>query len=244
MVCSYPLLLDVRQLKPASRNPTDRYEQSLIKSASPSTYYYYEELKLGSEAAKRVADKIGKAQHRAEKERMIKNLQSRVKEWKLPRIADFGELLLNDIILTTKSDIVRHWNLHVFLFEKIIVCFKEIVPNVPNGDSKKHGKNNSLLKKQVISAPQNASRTTTRLVLKGRIYLKHVTRVMSMSLPAKTIGGRYRRVMGLPIFSLITNLQAIILCEFGGMATMVSSSSHCIVVKKNKHTSGKHKSIG
>ena len=44
-----------------------------------------------------------------------------------------------------KMDIDREY--HVFLFEKIILCCKEVVPNA-NGTIRKSSKNNSILKKQ------------------------------------------------------------------------------------------------
>ncbi|KAK2464314.1 hypothetical protein APHAL10511_003771 [Amanita phalloides] len=171
-VCKYPLLLD-----------------SLIKAASPSTYPHSEELKLGSEAAKRIADKINEAQRRAENDQTVKNLQARVEDWKGHHIANFGELLLDDIFLVTKSDVDREY--HVFLFEKIILCCKEVPPNAQNGN-KKSSKNNSLLKKQASPGPlplpgsAQIQRKNTPLVLKGRIFLGNVTQAVSV--PTRTNG--------------------------------------------------------
>ncbi|KAF8629394.1 hypothetical protein AX15_003449 [Amanita polypyramis BW_CC] len=171
-VCKYPLLLD-----------------SLIKAASPSVYPHYDELKAGSEAAKRIADKVNEAQRRAENDQTVKNLQARVEDWKGHHIANFGELLLDDIFLVTKSDVDREY--HVFLFEKIILCCKEVSPNTQSG-SKKGGKSNSILKKQgtstafSLSGTYSSQRRSTSLVLKGRIFLGNVTQAISV--PAKTTG--------------------------------------------------------
>ncbi|KIL62552.1 hypothetical protein M378DRAFT_165578 [Amanita muscaria Koide BX008] len=163
-VCKYPLLLD-----------------SLVKATSSSTYPYYEELKKGSEAAKRIADRINEAQRRAENDQTVKNLQSRVEDWKGHHIANFGDLLVDDIFLVTKSDVDREY--HVFLFEKIILCCKE-VPLSAQNLSKKGGKSNSLLKRQntplasPLPVPAPNQKKNTPLVLKGRIFLGNVTQVI------------------------------------------------------------------
>lgn len=132
----------------------------------------YGNLVEGSAAAKRVADKINEAQRRAENQLTVKSLQLRVEDWKGHSLVSFGDLLLDDIFLVTKSEVDREY--HVFLFEKIILCCKEAVV-VP---SKKVGKNNSLLKKHVQSfGPGSAlsKKKTTPLLLKGRIFLNNVT---------------------------------------------------------------------
>ncbi|KAF8639563.1 hypothetical protein AX17_001465 [Amanita inopinata Kibby_2008] len=165
-VCKYPLLLD-----------------SLIKAASPSAYPHYEELKFGSDAAKRIADKVNEAQRRAENDQTVKNLQARVDDWKGHHVGNFGELLLDDIFSVTKSDIDREY--HVFLFEKIILCCKE-APYSQNGN-KKVGKSNSLLKKQSTPVPLSfpglgsSQRKSTPLVLKGRIFLGNVTQAVPVT---------------------------------------------------------------
>ncbi|KAF9448199.1 hypothetical protein P691DRAFT_781278 [Macrolepiota fuliginosa MF-IS2] len=177
-VCKYPLLLD-----------------SLIKTLSPTVYPYYDELKKGSDAAKRITDKINEAQRRAENEQTVKSLSSRIDDWKGHHLENFGELLLDDIFTVTKSDIDREY--HVFLFEKIILCCKEIPPGQQNGN-KKVGKNNSILKKQASTpTPLNAAaaaatstpnqRKSTPLLLKGRIFLGNVTQAVP-SQPRTSVG--------------------------------------------------------
>ncbi|KAJ7133529.1 Dbl homology domain-containing protein [Mycena epipterygia] len=101
-VCKYPLLLD-----------------SLIKVSSPSDQHYAE-LKSGSEAAKRVTDRICKVVRLVENEQTVKSLRTRVHDWRGHRVDDFGELLLDDVLVVTRSGIHREY--HVFLFERIILC--------------------------------------------------------------------------------------------------------------------------
>ncbi|KAJ6593870.1 hypothetical protein B0H19DRAFT_1205280 [Mycena capillaripes] len=166
-VCKYPLLLD-----------------SLIKASSAAGYQHFEELKIGSDAAKRITDKINEAQRRAENDQTVKSLYTRVDDWKGHHLENFGELLLDDIFVVTKSDIDREY--HVFLFEKIILCCKEALGPPPNG--KKVSKSNSILKKQ--SAPPSLAlpggvgqpqKRNTPLLLKGRIFLGNVTQAVPVS---------------------------------------------------------------
>ncbi|KAJ6609885.1 hypothetical protein B0H10DRAFT_1812724 [Mycena sp. CBHHK59/15] len=166
-VCKYPLLLD-----------------SLIKASSAAGYQHFEELKIGSEAAKRITDKINEAQRRAENDQTVKSLQTRVDDWKGHHLENFGELLLDDIFVVTKSDIDREY--HVFLFEKIILCCKEALGVPPNG--RKVSKSNSILKKQsaptALSLPGGVGqpqKRNTPLLLKGRIFLGNVTQAVPVS---------------------------------------------------------------
>lgn len=173
---AYPLVVGILKLVP----------QSLIKASSPSDYPYYEELQAGSAAAKRIADKINEAQRREENFQTVKNLESRVKDWKGHHLSNFGNLLLDDIFTVTKSEVDREY--HVFLFEKIILCCKEALPPPPNG--KKAGKNNSILKKQSLSSTPGTvpnKDKDTPLLLKGRIFLNNVTQAIPSS-PRTSVG--------------------------------------------------------
>ncbi|KAH9942292.1 uncharacterized protein BXZ73DRAFT_97707 [Epithele typhae] len=171
-VCKYPLLLE-----------------SLLKAVGKSDYPHIQELGEGVAAAKRITDKINEAQRRAENDATVKNLESRVEDWKGHHISNFGALLLDDIFSVTKSEVDREY--HVFLFEKIILCCKEYVPQPGNG--KKVGKSNSILKKP--SSPStpiglpgagSSKKKSTPLLLKGRIFLNNVTQAVP-----KTNAGQY-----------------------------------------------------
>ncbi|KAG6840690.1 hypothetical protein C0991_005049 [Blastosporella zonata] len=155
------------------------YLQSLIKACANSNYQHFDELKRGSDSAKRITDKINEAQRRAENELTVKSLYSRIDDWKGHHLENFGELLLDDIFVVTKSDIDREY--HVFLFEKIILCCKE-APQQPLNGRGKVGKSNSILKKQGAPPPLSLPggvgqpvKKNTQLLLKGRIFLGNVT---------------------------------------------------------------------
>jgi cell division control protein 24 len=147
-------------------------------------------LKAGSAAAKRITDKINEAQRRAENDATVKSLNSRIEDWKGHHLSNFGELLLDDIFIVTKSEVDREY--HVFLFEKIILCCKEALPQLTN-NGKRAGKNNSILKKQLTSNGQGgavqARKRTTPLLLKGRIFLNNVTQAVPSS-PRNSVGTR------------------------------------------------------
>jgi cell division control protein 24 len=172
-ICKYPLLLD-----------------SLLKACSPATYSHYDELKRGSDAAKRITDKINEAQRRAENEQTVKSLHSRIDDWKGHHLENFGDLLLDDLFVVTKSDIDREY--HVFLFERIILCCKEAAAQ-PAKSGKGMSKNGSILKKQPAPPPlqlpggMGTPQKNTPLLLKGRIFLGNVTQAVPV--PSRALPG-------------------------------------------------------
>lgn len=105
---------------------------------------------------------------------MVDALKSRIKDWRGYHLTQFGELLLDDVLAITKSDVDREY--HVFLFEKIILCCKDA--SLRNG-----GKSSRLLKEQgktpltpnIIEDAAVARKRMTPLLLKGRIFLNNVT---------------------------------------------------------------------
>ncbi|KAF9050182.1 hypothetical protein BJ165DRAFT_1609153 [Panaeolus papilionaceus] len=171
-ICKYPLLLD-----------------QLLKACSAETYRHHDELKRGSEASKRITDKINEAQRRAENEQTVKSLHARIDNWKGHHLENFGELLLDDVFVVTKSDIDREY--HVFLFEKIVLCCKEALPQPAKGSRK----GDKTLRKPVAPPPLNlpggpgSQQKNTPLLLKGRIFLSNVTQAVPVPARASpTIG--------------------------------------------------------
>ncbi|KAF7318746.1 Rho guanine nucleotide exchange factor scd1 [Mycena chlorophos] len=139
--CKYPLLLD-----------------SLIKCLDPAQYPYFDELKAGREAMKRVIDELHARQMVVEKQETANLLRGRVADWKGHNPEHFGALLLDDVFVVTKSNVDREY--HVFLFEKILLCCKEVV----NRSSAGH-----------IVTYSAARQRTSPLTLKGRIFMNVVT---------------------------------------------------------------------
>ncbi|KAH8119326.1 hypothetical protein DFH11DRAFT_1501691 [Phellopilus nigrolimitatus] len=169
-ICKYPLLLE-----------------SLLKAAANSDYPYYDELQKGLGAAKRITDRINEAQRRSENEQTVASLEARVEDWKGHHLSNFGGLILEDVFMVMKMDIDREY--HVFLFEKIILCCKEVVPATNGGTIRKSSKSNSILKKQAATSPGGmgpSRKKTTPLLLKGRIFLNNVTHTRHSITPGPT----------------------------------------------------------
>lgn len=139
----------------------------------------------GLKSAKRITDRVNEAQRREENLQTVKNLEQRVEDWKGHHLSHFGQLLLDEVFFVTKADVDREY--HVFLFEKIILCCKEAIPQGTGGAggrNSKIGKNNSILKKNATAAEKAAAaaamgpsgkKKMTPLLLKGRIFLNNVT---------------------------------------------------------------------
>lgn len=137
---------------------------------------------------KRITTRINEAQRRAENAQTVANLEARVEDWKGHHLSNFGELVLEDVFMVMKMDIDREY--HVFLFEKIILCCKEVVAAVNGGSVRKSSKNSYILKKQAPSFPGGAAssrKKSTPLLLKGRIFLNNVTHTRHSITPGSCI---------------------------------------------------------
>ena len=168
-----------------------------MKAVANTDYPYVDELQAGVAAAKRITDKINEAQRRAENDATVKNLEGRVEDWKGHHLSHFGQLLLDEVFFVTKADVDREY--HVFLFEKIILCCKEAIPQGTGGAggrNSKIGKNNSILKKNATAAEKAAAaaamgpsgkKKMTPLLLKGRIFLNNVTSAVPKIVAGKKI---------------------------------------------------------
>ena len=155
----------------------------------------------------------------------MKNLEGRVEDWKGHHISNFGALLLDDIFSVTKSEVDREY--HVFLFEKIILCCKEYIPQPGNG--KKVGKSNSILKKPsspstpigLAGAGPSNKKKNTPLLLKGRIFLNNVTQAV----PKINAGWFPRSLLSAGRVSRRHTYQGNTLSLYGGAVMTISSSS-------------------
>lgn len=134
--------------------------QQLAKTTDPGATHY-QELLDGVESIKRVTEKVNETKRQQENALAVQELDRRVEDWKGHDIRNFGSLLLEDTFMVFKSESEREY--HVYLFERIILCCKE----VGNGGGKKGSKSNSILKKPV-------SKRSTKLQLKGRIFIANV----------------------------------------------------------------------
>ncbi|KAL4999710.1 hypothetical protein BDV10DRAFT_51301 [Aspergillus recurvatus] len=105
-------------------------------------------------------------------------LDERVDDWKALKIDSFGELLRFGTFTVIKNDNNKdsEREYHIYLFERILLCCKDINPN----------KQKSRLVGGSKEKP-NTSKGKPRLVLKGRIYMANVTDIVWLQKP-----GSYR----------------------------------------------------
>lgn len=164
-ICKYPLLL----------------EQLLKKT--PEDAPRYQELEDGLEVMRRITDKVNETSRLQENAQLVKELEWRVEDWKGHNIKTFGLLLLSDVFMVAKSDTEREY--HVYLFEKILLCCKELAPAA----QKKGNKNNSLLKQKNGGPPTaGGKKVKSTLQLKGRIFINNVTGAFANSKMSSILG--------------------------------------------------------
>lgn len=162
---------------------------------------------------------------------MVKSLRVRVVDWKGHHLENFGDLLLDDVLFVTKSDIDREY--HVFLFEKIIIFCKVAVAQLSKG-AKEPKQKASLLNRQVDR--------DSPLLLKGRIFLNTVTQVIpdpsKWPYPSKpVILTRYCQNVALRQTIRLTIRR--ILSHYGGKATSIWNSSSCDAEERIRCDNGK-----
>ncbi|TIA74593.1 hypothetical protein E3P91_00877 [Wallemia ichthyophaga] len=163
-VCKYHMFLD------EIRRKTD--EESVSHS----------DLSSGYNAMKRVTGEINELQRQRENIEKCQVLIERVEDWKGHNISSFGNLLIEDMFNVNKNHVDREY--HVFLFDKILLCCKEVHDNKSHsgsdrGKERKSSKSNSLLKRKDSTTTQfDPLRRNIPLQLKGRIYLNNVTHVI------------------------------------------------------------------
>ncbi|KAK4215620.1 Rho guanine nucleotide exchange factor scd1 [Rhypophila decipiens] len=129
-----------------------------------------EDLRAGINAAERVLHKANEAVDRDLLDEALEDLINRVDDWKNHRVDQFGKLLLHGVytVVTGKSDQEKDYE--IYLFECILLCCKEILPN----------KSKDKKDKTRSSGPK-ARNKNAKLQLKGRIFMTNVTDVVAIS---------------------------------------------------------------
>lgn len=145
--------------------------KELVGSSEKTAYEYKSELTAGWQVTKRIADSVNETLRHHTNIGIVRELADRVKDWKGHDITDFGHLLLDGRFNVTKGDVERDYE--VYLFEKMILCCKEIIPEKVK--DKRH-KSGSILKKQSISGTPVPAKKNL-LSLKGRIYVNNLTHI-------------------------------------------------------------------
>ncbi|KAF4179838.1 hypothetical protein CNMCM8927_000568 [Aspergillus lentulus] len=106
------------------------------------------------------------------------DLDERVDDWKALKIDSFGELLRYGTFTVLKGDTGKdsEREYHIYLFERILLCCKDINPNKQ--------KTKLMVSKD---KPATTIKGKPRLQLKGRIYMANVTDIVCLQKP-----GSYR----------------------------------------------------
>lgn len=117
-------------------------------------------------------NKTNAAIDREDKLEAVHELKNRVEDWKGHRVEGFGDLLLFGTFTVVKSDTVpsskdMEREYHVYFFESILLCCKDINPNKP--------------KNKMSTKPLVDKKGKPKLQLKGRIFMQNVTDVLKAS---------------------------------------------------------------
>ncbi|EMC98223.1 hypothetical protein BAUCODRAFT_54700, partial [Baudoinia panamericana UAMH 10762] len=133
-----------------------------------------QDLLLGKEAAQSILTRTNKALDREEKAEAVQELRMRVEDWKGHQVSGFGELLLYGTFTVLKSENLASGKdgerqYHVYLFETILLCCKDIDPSKP--------------KNKLSGKPMVDKRGKPKLQLKGRIFMQNVTDLVSLAKP-------------------------------------------------------------
>ncbi|KAH3679588.1 hypothetical protein WICMUC_000921 [Wickerhamomyces mucosus] len=156
-LCKYPLLL-----------------KELIKYTDQSSSSNYNELLTSLEISKSIANDINENQRRVENVEVLKKLYDKVIDWKGYNVNSFGELLFFDkVLVKDNSKNSEEREFQVYLFENIIIFFKEIFPPQQKKSSitslKKKSQTNLLIP-EIIG-----------LELKGRISIANIYNINTIN---------------------------------------------------------------
>jgi cell division control protein 24 len=141
---------------------------AIQREAVKHDYRFLSELQDGIDAVKRVTLDIDETTAYKTKQATVRDLVARVDDWKGHDYERFGDLHLDDQFTVTKNDTPRDY--HVFLFEKMMLCCKEVTPDKKT----KSSKNNNMLRKDK-TASKGQPPPKAKLSLKGRIFVSNIT---------------------------------------------------------------------
>lgn len=129
------------------------------------------ELQRGIEAAERILKKADEAVNRDLLDEALEELKVRVDDWKNHQVEQFGKLLLHGVYTVVTGRSEQEKDYEIYLFESILLCCKEVQQNKSKD---KKDKNKSAMK---------GRNKSSKLQLKGRIFMMNVTEVLSFAKP-------------------------------------------------------------
>lgn len=159
-ICKYPLLLE-----------------QLLKRTPPDAPRH-DELVEALTVIRRITDKVNETSRAQGNLEVMRSLAARVEDWKGHSLSSFGALLLSGIFVVSKGESEREF--HVYLFERILLCCKEIGTPHSQGQTRSRSRGALLRGRQGSfsnSLPQR--RDSTSLQLKGRIFISNILRIQA-----------------------------------------------------------------
>ncbi|KAF3388518.1 Rho guanine nucleotide exchange factor scd1 [Penicillium rolfsii] len=119
-------------------------------------------------------DSANEAIHKEHLAAAVVDLSERVDDWKALKMDAFGDLLRFGTFAVVKGDSGKdsEREYHIYLFERILLCCKDINPNKQ--------KTKLMMNKD---KPSLTSKGKPRLQLKGRIYMANVTDIVCLQKP-------------------------------------------------------------
>lgn len=169
-----PCLHPERELQAFMIKPIQRITKygllldAILHATAKFEYPHRVELEAGLAAVRRIAADINETTAFKAKQATVRELVDRVDDWKGHDYERFGDLHLDDQFTVSKADSPRDY--HVFLFDKMMLCCKEITPDKKS----KGGKNSNMLRKDKTQSKSNMG-AKPRLALKGRIFVSNIT---------------------------------------------------------------------
>ncbi|RDW64964.1 CDC24 calponin [Coleophoma cylindrospora] len=135
------------------------------------------DLTAGIEAANRVLAQANNAVDLELRNEALYDLCTRVDDWKNHRVDHFGDLLLHGHfpVVTGKNDVQKEYT--IYLFERILLCCKEVNPNKSKDKLMGTQKDKKDKKDKNKKTEMNKN---AKLQLKGRIFMTNVTEVVSL----------------------------------------------------------------
>lgn len=154
------------------------------------------ELEVALDISKGIARSINENQRRTENHEVVKKLYGRVVNWKGYRIAKFGELLYFDkVFISTSNSSEPEREFEVYLFEKIIILFSEVIQKKTASISLKKKQTNSGSSLTLnLTGSHNSSNSAfstgvndSKLDLRGRIMIMNLNQVSKLDAHSLTI---------------------------------------------------------
>ncbi|PWN50852.1 hypothetical protein IE53DRAFT_75830 [Violaceomyces palustris] len=110
---------------------------------------------------------------------VIEDLRQRISDWKGHSIEHFGNLILHDNLSVRQDTVVRDFN--VYLFEEALLCVTEEKKKGLSRFILPSAAGNSAIAEATNGINAGGGGSKPPLKLKGRIYLRHIRRVLDSS---------------------------------------------------------------